>query len=212
MQYVGQSKNFHRRECAWKCLKWNYANQLLTDDRNAYGLENFKVEILKECDDSELDVWEKHFIKELNTIYPNGYNDNEGGSIGFHHSDKTKKKIGDSGRGKHYDRVGINLTEEHKTNISKALRGRPPITAIKAHAEKSSMTVYQCKVDGTLVKVWNSIRDASRELHYQYNGIRSCCNGGFFSATKNKWVNCYTYKGYRWMYKEDYEKMLGNKS
>ena len=187
MRYVGQAKDFKKREYAWKCMGWGYSNQLLTDERNKYGLENFKVEILKECNNSDLDEWERYYIKELDTIYPNGYNDNEGGSISFHHSERTKKKIGDSGRGKHYDRIGIKLTEEHKSKISKALKGKAPTDAIKAHSENTRKEVYQCKLNGTLIKVWSSIREASRELHYQFNGIRSCCNGGFFCKSRINW-------------------------
>lgn len=199
MKYVGQTVNFKKRESAWKCLKWSYANQLLTDDRNKYGLDNFKTEIIEKCDDSKLDELEKYYIEKLNTIYPNGYNDNEGGSISFHHSEKTKKKIGESGKGKHYDRKGTNLTEEHKQNISNSLKGKIPTEAIKTHADKYSKPVYQYTLDGKLVNVWKSIREASRSTNYSFNGIRSCCNGGFFR--NGKWVNCYKFKGYKWLYK-----------
>ena len=72
------------------------------------------------------------------------------------------------------------------------------------------MIVYQCTLDGNLVKVWDSIRNAARELHYQYNGIRSCCKGGFYR--KGKWVNCHKYKGFKWMFKSDYEEMLAGLS
>ena len=200
MQYVGQTKDFIKRERAWKCLGWAYANQLLTDERNKYGLANFNFEILKECDDSELNKWEKYFIKEFNTIYPNGYNDNEGGKLGFHHSEETKKKIGESGKGKHYDRVGIKLTEEHKRKISEALKGKVPLAAVEKHAELNSKKVFQYTIDNKLVKVYSSIREASRETNFSFNGIRCCCNGGFFSKTRNKWVCCKTFKGYKWSY------------
>lgn len=93
MQYVGKAEDFKRRERDWRCLKWRYANQLLTDEREKYGLENFTVEILEECDNSRLNELERIYIEKYNTIYPDGYNDNEGGDIGFHHSERTKKKI-----------------------------------------------------------------------------------------------------------------------
>lgn len=199
-QYVGQTIDFKKRENAWKCIKWAYANQLLTEDRNKYGLENFKTEILEECDNSKLDELERYYIEKLNTIYPNGYNDNEGGSISFHHSEETKKKIGKSGKGKHSDRKGISLTDEHKQNISKSLKGRIPTEAIKAHAEINSKRVFQYTIDNKLVKEYSSIREASRETKFSFNGIRCCCNGGFFSKARNKWVCCKTFKGYKWSY------------
>lgn len=200
MQYVGQTRNLVKREYDWKCTKSKYSSQLLIIDRDKFGIENFSLDILKECDDSELDKWEMYFIKEFDTIYPKGYNENDGGTSGFHHSEHTKHKISDSEKGRKF-------TEEHKTKISNALKGKPPTEAIKAHAEKSQKTTYQCKQDGTLVKIWNSMREAARELHYCYSGIKSCCDGGFYR--KGKWINCNTYKDFKWMYKEDYEKMLG---
>lgn len=198
-RYVGQTKDFSKRESAWKCIKWGYANQLLTEDRNKYGLDNFKTEILEECDDSKLDELERYYIEKFNTIFPNGYNDNEGGSISFHHSEKTKRKIGESGKGKHLDRKGIKLTDEHKQKISKSLKGKIPIEAIKTHADKYSKPVYQYTIDGELINIWKSIREASRKTNYGFNGIRICCNGGFYR--KDKWVNCYKFKGYKWSYK-----------
>ena len=202
MQYVGQTVDLAKREKAWKCLKWAYANKLLTEERNKYGLENFKVEILEECDDSRLDELERIYIEKYNTIYPNGYNDNEGGSLGFHHSENTKRKIGEAGKGKHYDRKGVPLTAEHKDNISKALKGRIPIEAIEAHKVNTSKKVCQYTINNELIAVYDSIRDASRKTNFDFNGIRSCCNGGFYSKQRKKWVNCHTYKGYIWTYEK----------
>lgn len=199
-QYVGQTVDFKKRESAWKSIKWNYANQLLTDERNKYGLDNFKVEIIKECDNVDLDYWEKYYIKKYNTEFPNGYNDNEGGKLGFHHSEETKKKIGESGKGKHYDRVGIELTEEHKRKISKAMKGKVPLTAVEKHAELSSKKVYQYTKDDKLIETYSSIREASRKTNFAYNGIYCCCKGGFFSKSRNKWVSCRTFKGYKWSF------------
>lgn len=112
--YVGKSTNFKQREKNWHNKNWYYANQLLTDDRKKYGLDNFESIILQEVDNFELDRWEKHYIKMFNTIYPNGYNDNEGGSIGFHHSQRTKDKISKSNKGK-------IISEEQRLKIGKPI-------------------------------------------------------------------------------------------
>lgn len=97
-RYVGQTTDLKRRERQWKCLKWRYGNQLLTDDRNKYGLNNFKLEILEECENDKLDELETTYIEKYNTIYPNGYNSDSGGKINFKHSEETKKKISDSNK------------------------------------------------------------------------------------------------------------------
>ena len=45
-----------------------------------YGHENFKIFMLIKCGIEELDFYEKKFIKEHNTLAPNGYNLQTGGT------------------------------------------------------------------------------------------------------------------------------------
>ena len=64
-----------------------------------YGIENFKIEKVYEFNEEE-ENWEeleKHFIKELNTLAPNGYNLLEGGNKPPVHygNDNTKTKLTD---------------------------------------------------------------------------------------------------------------------
>ena len=44
-----------------------------------YGNDAFTVVLLKTCPVEEMDKWEQHYIAELNTLYPNGYNLTYGG-------------------------------------------------------------------------------------------------------------------------------------
>ena len=91
MQYVGQSSNFKNRESNWKNKNQPYANQFLTKARNKYGLDNFKTEILIECQtEDELNNWEKYYIKSYNTLFPNGYNFQDGGKTNYNCSEKNK--------------------------------------------------------------------------------------------------------------------------
>lgn len=41
MQYVGQTKDFNKREYQWNNLKQRYSNKLLQEDRMNYGFGNF---------------------------------------------------------------------------------------------------------------------------------------------------------------------------
>ena len=70
----------------------DYKNKIVTEIQEIACHKN-KVEILEECDNSKLNELERIYIEKYNTIYPDGYNDNEGGDIGFHHSERTKRKI-----------------------------------------------------------------------------------------------------------------------
>lgn len=64
-----------------------------------YGDDNFKVELVEECLDEELDDKEAEYITQYNSQVPNGMNIKLGGSSGKHHED-TKKKISDSLKGR----------------------------------------------------------------------------------------------------------------
>ena len=120
-KYVGQAttKRFKERQNRWNNLNQPYAGPAINNARAKYGIEAFGFEILKECDDKELDYWEKYYIKELNTKVPNGYNLTDGGDgvKGCHISEEHKKKISTKLKGKH-------LSEEHKKKIGKANKGK----------------------------------------------------------------------------------------
>lgn len=148
MQYVGQTKNIIRRNRNWNNTKFSYSNKLLTEDRNKYGVNNWDLTILKECDDSELDKWEKYYIKEFNTIYPNGYNDNEGGSIGFHHSEKTKQQISQTEKGKIVSQSTI---------------------------DKLSKPIVEITSEGEIIE-WPNARECHKKKGFSYKVISQVCH------------------------------------
>jgi group I intron endonuclease len=78
-----------------------------------YGEENFIIEQLCECSTQNLlDAWEKIYIERFNSSNKYfGYNVQLGGNGHGKHSEKTKKKIGDSHRGRKF-------SEKHKKNMS----------------------------------------------------------------------------------------------
>ena len=57
-----------------------------------YGVEDFVVELIECCEIKYANEREIHYIKELNSLYPNGYNLKNGGSV-FTHSDESKKRV-----------------------------------------------------------------------------------------------------------------------
>lgn len=80
--YIGQSIDIKRRwkdhrVAAYGCSEeYNYP---LYRAIRKYGLENFEFSILEKCLQKELDVKEIFWIKEYNSILPNGYNQSLGG-------------------------------------------------------------------------------------------------------------------------------------
>ena len=76
--YIGQSINIEKRikQHFWKakCEKDISFNSILHKAIRKYGAENFSWEVLQECSIEEIDELEQKYIKEYNSISPNGYN------------------------------------------------------------------------------------------------------------------------------------------
>lgn len=58
-----------------------------------YGIENYTITLVENCDDNIVNERENYWILKLNSLNPNGYNDQSGGSAEYVQSDKTKAKI-----------------------------------------------------------------------------------------------------------------------
>lgn len=182
-QYVGQTCNFKKRNNAWNCLKYYYANEHICNDREKYGLDAWTVEALAETDNRE-EAWEleQRFIKDYNTLWPNGYNISDGGAgatgvapwhKGKHLSDEHKQKMSEAHKGKHH-------TEESKKKMSEAKKGIIPKCA-------TPKQVYQYTLDGKLVAIWPSATEAAEKLGINQGHISECCNGKRKSAGGFRW-------------------------
>jgi len=124
----------------------------LLHDFKKYGKENFSKKILKEVNSADnLDFLETNYIKEYNTLYPNGYNLTTGGESKKEYSKEslrkmsekakkrgpmnkeTKTKIGEASKGRVFTEEsrkkksvslkGRIFTEEHKRKLSEAHKG-----------------------------------------------------------------------------------------
>ena len=57
-----------------------------------YGVEDFVVEIIEYCEITDANDREIYYIQQFDTLFPNGYNLKNGGSI-FTHTDESKKRV-----------------------------------------------------------------------------------------------------------------------
>jgi hypothetical protein len=121
-QYVGQSTNIKNRYKSHK----NGKQQLVDKVIKKYGWDNIK-KLEMECSEDYLDWMEIEWIKELNSISPNGYNLDSGGNTNKHLSKETKKKISLSNKGK-------LQSEETKNKRSILLKGRKSPMKGKNHS------------------------------------------------------------------------------
>lgn len=105
--YIGQSVSHilnHKRyrpygyEGRFRChiseafSKKKNQSHYLNNAIRKYGVDNFIAELIEYCEIENADERETHFIKEFNTLYPNGYNLKNGGNV-FTHSDESKKRV-----------------------------------------------------------------------------------------------------------------------
>jgi hypothetical protein len=148
--YVGLSQDIVTR---WrkhlnKLRKGNHPNQHLQSAFTLDGEANFRMDILELCTLVELSEREKHWITHLDSCnHLAGYNMLQGGRHGKH-TEETRKKISAANKGQKPTayclqrgreagvsierrqqmsklRLGVPISEEHRLNISKGLKGRP---------------------------------------------------------------------------------------
>ena len=76
--YIGRF-NDHISEalCNTKKKQCTYLNNAI----RLYGKEAFEVELITTCLKEQTDEYEERYIKEYNTLYPNGYNLTKGGKV-----------------------------------------------------------------------------------------------------------------------------------
>lgn len=181
--YLSKNKNGKYKQPA-------FANAILK-----YGWDNFEHEIIAiNLTKEEADVLERALIKNLGTMdYKYGYNCAEGGSCGAI-SKETKRKLSEAHKGK-------ILSEEHRRKMSESRRGeknhnygkpRSEETKRKIKASQKTKKVVQYNLQGELIKIWDCMSDASKELGI-YN-IDACCK----SRQNHK-----TAGGYIWRYYGD---------
>lgn len=134
--YIGKTNDIEKRIKRHLRSVKNKVNRYLYDAINHYGWENFDVEIIEECTDSEANEKEKFYIrKNQSNLHEFGYNMTSGGDgvytlsnwseeernelykiksekqTGFKHSNETRKKMSES-------KKGIIFSNEHKNKLS----------------------------------------------------------------------------------------------
>ena len=110
-------------------------------------------------------------------------------NYGKHPSDESRKRMSEAQK-------GHLVSEETRQKISEKNKGR-----FAGEKSTTAKAVIQFDLDGNMVCVWGSLGQAERELGVQRSGIRSCCQGKLKQSG-----------GFKWRYKDEYEKELNNKN
>ncbi len=114
-KYVGQTvMQLNKRWLAHIQESKTYSERPLYRAINKYGIENFKIKILEECNEDVLSDREIYWIEKLNT-YHNGYNATTGGESNKNIREEIKEKISQS-------MSEIERSDEWVNNVSLALK------------------------------------------------------------------------------------------
>ena len=167
-----------------------------------YGWDNIQHEILftgltkEEAEQKEIELI-AHY-KSNNRDF--GYNINNGGNTTGTHSEETRRKMSDSGRGKHIGkkaseatklkmsqiRQGTNRGENNpmygkrgplNPNYGKHLMGETKLKISQSNKGKGNKKVLQYSLDGEFIKEWDSLSDVGRELGIIVTNISRVCRG-----------------------------------
>lgn len=151
------------------------------------GLQNFKLTILEEVDNSLLDEKEKYYISLYNTVVPNGYNIDSGGQ-GQHNNRKIEQYNDKQEKIASYNSIS-EAAEKNKCSIEcilHCLSGRTTTgkgyywsyenEVPKFKNSNHRKRVYQFDLQGFLIKEFESARNADRYYNLPMGTVSSCAN------------------------------------
>ena len=178
-------------EARWK-EHCRHGSQQIDDAIQLYGIENFQIETLEECDESILDDREKYWIDYYDS-FKNGYNNTYGGrGNNFIMTDKSDIVLQLC-----EDGLTINKIVEKTSLNVETVRGylnKNGITKqmIRERANyyiglSKSKAVLQYDLDNNFIKEWNTATQAAKELGLNSKYITSTCRGHQKTYAKMKW-------------------------
>ncbi len=181
LSYVGKSYQLNIQD-RWRChKKINSKNgcPLLKNAIKTFGIENFIFSIIIICFDSDLDYYEKEYIKKYNTVQPNGYNMLAGGDnlpvyegIPVYQFGLDKKLIREFKNKCEASRILKDICEYTiRKSISKKIsvknfywsHNKDDLLLDYEEKKSSSRPVYQYDLNGKFLKEFKNISIAKKE-------------------------------------------------
>ena len=186
--YIGQTKNVKRRFREHRRAKGGCRR--LYNAINFYDWDNFLKVIIEVFDDDVsgefIDEREIYWIKEHNTLSPNGYNLDEGGNGPRKLSEETRAKMSASHTGTFHAKEtcakisrslkGRTMSQESRAKMSAALKGRT--MSQESRAKMSAAQMGKKNSEQTRAKIRASLaksRDFRRANQPQNKKVVSTC-------------------------------------
>lgn len=182
--YVGQTKSHRKNKNKYRIFGSNgrFADHISEAKNNTkkkqctylnnairkYGEENFTVECIKKCKVEELDTLETEYIKQYDSIYPNGYNLTKGGKTTEYIKVKNNEELNEfKKRGRDFGYVHKETTKDKMKEYFKTVPKK--VMEKKENTMRNTMTEhYNKKRVETLFKKFetnNVILDKEFDKH-----------------------------------------------
>ena len=147
------------------------SGKILLKSLKKYGKESFKRELIEKCDPSLNLILEEKYIKEYNTLVPNGYNISPTGGHGLNGkmSKETKNKISNKHKGK-------KLSKNHKEKISLKNKGR--IHSKEEIQKRALSNTGNKRTEKTKEKISNALKsknlsiETKKKLSESHRGLK----------------------------------------
>lgn len=183
--YIGYTENPDSR---WEAHRHSRGSKLVFQAIKKYGLENMSFNVIAE----DIIDNEDKYIREHNTMAPNGYNLTPGGSLPPNHKGKSYEEIYGSSRAKEQrvkrtqtqlERGGFGPdmhTEETKRKISKAVSGENNPMYGRTHSDETLAKISAARkgqhigAKNPTAKQWKLTSPEGVE-HFAHGTLRTKC-------------------------------------
>ena len=169
--YIGISSQVARR---WIEHKSGHGSKLVYQAIKKYGLDSLKFDILCEGCKENIKKLEIAMIEKYNSMAPNGYNLTAGGegSVGYTHSEETRRKMRESRTGKRNGMYGKKHSKETRRKIASKAKGRkcPHIATLNAKQKGSANPrARRVLIEGV---EYDCIKDAAQAIGMKAGSLR----------------------------------------
>ena len=171
-KYVGKTIHTIQHRFSEHCVCTADNHTYIDNAIKAHGKENFQVELLKECDDSEWQYWEHYYIKQMHSHWTEGgYNLSWGGDHNPMEDEEVKRRhaaacASESHREKQRKASsGKKHTLEARKRmcqIQKEVYSNPELRRKVKLAQPTVISVYMLDDNDNILKRFDSLMDACR--------------------------------------------------
>jgi group I intron endonuclease len=186
--YIGQTtKKLSKRIYQHQKIKRNlpFSNAI-----RKYGFENFTWEIIEKCDNQEeLDEMEFHYIKQYNTLSPNGYNLTLGfgnTTTGYKYTKSQKEDISKRVSGKNNPNYGNGDKIRGDKNPAKRPEVREKIRQSKLGKKRPDFAKICAKhfiitnlLTGEKQQIFNMAEWLRNNPGFNYTGVKNVLKGNW---------------------------------